>query len=117
MVDKYLDLEPAPEYAVFHVRLGLCIADLAAGPAAEQVTRTTVRIAHEAGDAYAAHDVLSHTACRSRTTSDTTRALTDATRRAGLHRGTMPPDLRHDLMESVKTSETSIAAAIAATPG
>lgn len=30
MIDRYLDLESAPDHVVFHVRLGLCVIDVAA---------------------------------------------------------------------------------------
>ncbi|MCW2948944.1 MAG: hypothetical protein JWR24_5661 [Actinoallomurus sp.] len=114
MVDRYLGLEPARENAVFQVRLGLCVIDLAAGARdVPQVAGIVVRDALEATDAYAAHDALSHETCLSHTAVDASKALTEIVRTSGLGRGTMPAELLDDLTESVRISEASMADALA----
>lgn len=115
MVDQYLELEPAPEHVVFHVRLGLAVIDLAtADDRVPQVAAVVVRDALEVADAYAARDVLSHKTCRALTDANASRALTDILRASGLGCGTMPAQLLDDLMESLKISEASLANALTA---
>ena len=85
MLDRYLGLEPAREHAIFQVRLGLCVIDLAAGArGVPQVARVVVRDALDAADAYAAHDALSHRTCLSHTPMDSSQALTEIVQASGL---------------------------------
>jgi len=117
MTGRYLSLEPAREHAVFRVRLGLSVLDLAGNGAdgahrVQQVAETVTRDALGAADAYAAHDALSHATCLSHTTASRSRALTGLVRAAGLGLGTMPADVQDDLMGSVAASETSIMTAL-----
>ncbi|MGH3693317.1 MAG: hypothetical protein ACRDRX_04840 [Pseudonocardiaceae bacterium] len=115
MVDHYLRLEPAPEHTVFRVGLGLCVLDLAADvDETPQIANVIVRDALESTDAYAAHAALSHQTCHTQTAPENSRALTDIVRASGLGRGTIPAGILDDLMGSVRTSEASIAHALAA---
>ena len=114
MLDRYLGLEPARERAIFQVRLGLCVIDLAAGArGVPQVARVVVRDALDAADAYAAHDALSHRTCLSHTPMDSSQALTEIVQASGLGRRTMPPEMLDDLIESVRVSEASMVGALA----
>ncbi|MGH8922006.1 MAG: hypothetical protein ACRD0H_27295, partial [Actinomycetes bacterium] len=112
MVDAYLALDPVPEYAVFHIRLGLSVADLAHDT--QPVIRMIERSALDSGDAYAARD-----ACTNRTPSPLTEvaahALNKTVRAAGLGT-TMPLRLLDDLMESVQRSETALTCTLATGP-
>lgn len=115
MVDAYLALDPVPEHAVFHVRLGLSVADLAHDTQATQpVLRMIERSALDAADAYAARDARTN-----RTTSPLTEAAAHAldktVRAAGLGT-TMPPRLLDNLMQSVQRSKTALVHALATGP-
>jgi hypothetical protein len=117
MTDRYLSLEPAREHAVFRVRLGLSVLDLAGGGAdgahrVQQVAEAVTRDALGAADAYAAHDALSHATCLSHMTARRSPALTGLVRAAGLGLGTMPAEVLGNLMESVTDSEASIMKAL-----
>jgi hypothetical protein len=108
MVDTYLALDPVPEQAVFHVRLGLSVADLAHSTQDTQpVIRTIERSALDSADAYAAR-----AARTSRTAAPFTEvaahALDKTVQAAGLGT-TMPPQLLDNLMQSVQRSETALA--------
>ncbi|MGH3938414.1 MAG: hypothetical protein ACRDTG_07220, partial [Pseudonocardiaceae bacterium] len=107
MVNAYLALDPVPEHAVFHVRLGLSVADLAHHTQDTQpVIRMIERSALDAADAYAARDARTH-----RTpplTKAATHALDKTVGTAGLGT-TMPPRLLDNLMQSVQSSETALA--------
>jgi hypothetical protein len=114
MVDAYLALDPVPEHAVFHVRLGLSVVDLAHHTQDTQpVIRMIERSALDSADAYAARD-----ASTNRTPSPLTAAAAQTLDKtigaAGL--GTpIPPRLLDNLMQSVQSSETALARAL--TPG
>ena len=109
MMDTCLALEPAREHAVFQVRLGLCVLDLANGAKlAPQVAGAVVRDALEAADAYAALDAVTHQTCLSHAPPDAFRALTEVMQASGLGRGTIPGDVLDNLMESVRVSEASM---------
>lgn len=115
MVDAYLALDPIPEHAVFHVRLGLSVADLAQDTHDTQpIIRMIERSALDAADAYAARDV-----CTNRTPSPLTeaasRTLNKIIREAGLGT-TMPPRPLHNLMQSVQKSQTALARALTTDP-
>ncbi|MGH3822019.1 MAG: hypothetical protein ACRDRA_04155 [Pseudonocardiaceae bacterium] len=114
MVDRYLQLELAPEHTFFRVRLGLCVLDLADADETPEIAAVIVRDALDSTDAYAAHAALSHQTCHAQITPENSRALTDIVQVSGLGRGTVPADMLDDLMESVRTSEASIADALAA---
>jgi hypothetical protein len=116
MIDRYLALQPAPEHVVFHVRLGLCVIDLASGDRrAQPVADTVLRAALDAADAYAAREALSHQICLKHTRTDAAEALTDTVRAAGL---VTPSDLRRaaldgpvldSLLNSAKTAKHALA--------
>jgi hypothetical protein len=106
MVARYLGLEPTPEHAAFHARLGLCVLDLAGD--APQVADVVVRRALDAADAYTARDVLSHQISRAHTPGTDVQALNELISASGLGRGTMPADLLNDLMDSLRISEASM---------
>lgn len=111
MANRYLKLESAREHTTLRVRLGLCVIDLAPdAPGVPHVADTVVREALDSADAYAAHDALSHPGCLPHTDADATQSLTDLVQVSGLARGTMPADLRDDLMNSVNISGACMAA-------
>ena len=113
MLDRYLALEPEPEHVVFQVRLGTCVIDVTAdNRRTAQVADMVLRTVLEAADAYAAHDVLSHQACLTHMPANTSQALTEMVRTAGLRRGTVPSSILDELMESVTISEASLAGAL-----
>ncbi len=115
MVDAYLALDPVPEHTVFHVRLGLSVADLAHDTRDTQpVIRMIERSALDAADAYAARDARTHRT-RSPLTEAAAHALNKTVRAAGLGT-TMPPRLLDNLMQSVQRSETALARALATGP-
>ncbi|MBV9143818.1 MAG: hypothetical protein JO115_23355 [Pseudonocardiales bacterium] len=112
MLDTYLALDPVREHAVFHVRLGLSVADLAHNTHDTQpVVRMIERSALDAADAYAAHDIRAN-----RTPSPLTKraaqALNKIVRAAGLGT-TMRPRPLDNLMQSVQRSETALTRALA----
>ena len=115
MVNAYLALDPIPEHAVFHVRLGLSVADLAHDTQDTQpVIRMIERSALDAADAYAAREArTNHTP--SPLTEAATHALNNTVRAAGIGT-TMPPPLLDNLMQSVHRSETALARALATGP-
>jgi hypothetical protein len=112
MVDAYLALDPVPEHAVFHVRLGLSVADLAHDT--QPVIRMIERSALDAADAYAARDARTNRT-PSPFTEAAAHALNKIVRAAGLGT-TMPPRLLDNLMQSVQRSETALAHALATGP-
>jgi hypothetical protein len=112
MVDHYLRLEPVPGLVVFRARLGLTVLDLAGGveqPNAAQAAGRLLGEAVEAGDGYAARDVLAHNGCRERLTGAEERALAAAVRSSGLGSGALPAHLMADLLTAVEISETTTA--------
>ncbi|MGH3815414.1 MAG: hypothetical protein ACRDUV_23685 [Pseudonocardiaceae bacterium] len=115
MVDAYLALDPVPDHAVFHVRLGLSVADLAHDTHdAEPVIRMIERSALDAADAYAARDARTNR-MPAPLTAEAAHALDKTVRAAGL--GTpIPARLLDNLMQSVQRSETALARALAPGP-
>ncbi|MGQ0774862.1 MAG: hypothetical protein ACT4NY_10685 [Pseudonocardiales bacterium] len=115
MVNAYLALDPVPEHAVFHVRLGLSVADLARHTHdTHPVIRMTEHSALDSGDAYAARDARTNRT-PSPLTEAAAHALDKAVRAAGLGT-TMPPPLLDNLMHSVQSCETALARALATGP-
>ncbi len=112
MVNAYLALDPVPEHAVFHVRLGLSVADLAHHTQDTQpVIRIIERSALDAADAYTARDALTnHTP--SPLAKAAAHALNKTVQAASLGT-TMPPPLLDNLMQSVHRSETALTHALA----
>ncbi|MGH3976470.1 MAG: hypothetical protein ACRDS9_24590, partial [Pseudonocardiaceae bacterium] len=115
MVNAYLALDPYPEHAVFHVRLGLSVTDLAhRAHDTRPVIRMIERSALNAHDAYAARDARTHRT-PSPLTETVTHALDKTIQAAGL--GTpLPPRLLDNLMHSIQKSETTLAHALASGP-
>lgn len=111
MVDIYLSLVPAPEHAVFQVRLGLTVADLASDQDIRLVAQKIERIATDAADAYAARDVLTSSTPLPLTAS-ASHVLRETVRAAGLGT-TMPPHMLDNLMQSVQASEATLARILA----
>jgi hypothetical protein len=115
MVNTYLALDPVPEHAVFHVRLGLSVADLAHHTHdTHPVIRMTERSALDSGDAYAARDARTNRT-PSPLTEAAAHALDKTVRAAGLGT-TMPPRLLDNLMHSVQSCETALARALTTGP-
>lgn len=112
MIDAYLALDPVPEHAAFHVRLGLSVADLAHHTHDTQpVIRMIEHSALDSADAYAARDARTHRTPSSLT--DTAAHNLDQTIRSAGLGTTMPPRLLDNLMQSVQKSETALARALA----
>ncbi|MER6176520.1 hypothetical protein [Streptosporangium sp. NPDC001681] len=114
MVACFLGQEPVPGYAVFRARLGLTVVTLA-GADSDVGDRVLARVATEvieAGDGYAARDVLGY--------PDTSKSLTDAQREAlsrlvicsGLGSGTLPEPLLNSLTNSVQVAKKTLAASM-----
>jgi hypothetical protein len=119
MMDRYLELEAAPEHVVFHVRLGLCVIDVTASDGrAAQVADVVVRAALDSADAYAARDVLSHETCLTHTTMDASQALTEMVRASGLvtssglGRGALQGPLLDSLIDSAQVAKDALAASM-----
>ena len=116
MCEAYLQLEPEPQHAAFHVGLGLTAASLATH---SDVTRPVIRraayLAADAADAYAAREILS-LADLSSVAERTIEILHDVVRHASL--GTaMPPPLLDDLLKAVEVSEQQLARFLSPRPG
>lgn len=104
MVKHYLELDAAPELAVFRSRVGLAVLDLS--PHARQA-EVLLRLTHEAttsGDGYVARDLLAHPVCRQEMSHDERRSLSAAVASAGLGQGHIPALLGRDLLEAVTAS-------------
>jgi hypothetical protein len=113
MIDTYLEYDAEPDNAVFHVRLGLSVADLATDVRDLQpVIRTIAHTITDAADAYAAHETL---ASGLPLVEPVTQALNELVRPAGLNIA-MPPAQLANLMQAVQTSETTITRLLAMTP-
>ncbi|MGB3439586.1 MAG: hypothetical protein WBA97_12635 [Actinophytocola sp.] len=67
-----------------------------------------VQEAVRAVDAYVASDVLRDPRCRASITDSSRRTLSETIDSSGLRRETMPDDLRNDLPESARCSETHL---------
>ncbi|WP_328580443.1 hypothetical protein [Streptomyces sp. NBC_00370] len=104
MLKHYLELDEAPELAVFRSRLGLAVLDLS--PQARQA-EALLRLTHEAttsGDGYVARDLLAHPVCRQEMSHDERRSLSTAVASAGLAQGHIPALLGRDLLDAVTAS-------------
>jgi hypothetical protein len=119
MMDRYLVLEAAPEHVVFHVRLGLCLIDVAADDRmTPQIADVVVRAALNSADAYALRDVLSHETCLAHTTWDASQSLTEMVRASGLvtpsspGRGALQGPLLDSLIDSAQVANDALAASM-----
>lgn len=104
MVKHYLELDAAPELAVFRSRVGLAVLDLS--PHARQA-EVLLRLTHEAttsGDGYVARDLLAHPVCRQEMSHDERRSLSAAVASAGLAQGHIPALLGRTLLDAVTAS-------------
>jgi hypothetical protein len=106
MVNAYLPLPPAAEHAVFQVRLGLSVLDLAHdAPKQARVAHKMTRVAAISADAYAAWDLLT---CAPHAAGDDARTLADMVKAAGLGSGEIPGDLLDHLMHAAHTATAVI---------
>jgi len=113
MIDTYLAYDADPDHALFHVRLGLTVADLAADVHDIQpVIRMIERTAINAADAYAAREILTSDLPLTEPAATT---LNEIVHPSGLDT-VMPPALLVNLMRAVRRSETSITRHLAPIP-
>ncbi|MGQ0841489.1 hypothetical protein [Actinokineospora sp.] len=111
MVNHYLQLDPAPQHAVFRTRLGLCVLDLASADNSSEAPAIATRVMREtvdSDDAYLAWDVLSHNISRLVLTEAHRRTLAATLKSSRLRHATMPTNLIDDLNEAVTTSEAHL---------
>ncbi|MFD5454100.1 hypothetical protein [Streptomyces olivaceus] len=104
MVKHYLELDAAPELAVFRTRVGLTVLDLS--PQTRQA-EALLRLTHQAttsGDGYVARDLLAHPVCRQEMSHDEQQSLSAAVASAGLDQGHIPALLERDLLDAVTAS-------------
>ncbi|MGD6751948.1 hypothetical protein [Streptomyces sp. BH105] len=104
MVKYYLELDAAPELAVFRSRVGLAVLDLS--PTAQQA-EVLLHLTHEAttsGDGYVARDLLAHPVCRQEMSPDEHQSLSAAVASAGLGQGHIPAPLERRLLDAVTAS-------------
>ncbi|MEU5547448.1 hypothetical protein AB0G85_34635 [Streptomyces sioyaensis] len=105
MVKHYLELDAAPELAVFRSRVGLVILDLS--PRTSRQAEAFLRLTHDAtttGDGYVARDLLAHPVCRQEMSHDEHRSLSAAVASAGLGQGHIPAPLKSSLLDAVTAS-------------
>ncbi|GAB1819628.1 hypothetical protein [Herbidospora sp. RD11066] len=119
MVERFHDTEPAPGYASFRARLGLAVVTLLGDDDPSETRHVFTRViaeAIQAGDGYAARDVLGH---RLRMSDLEREALSGLVTASGLGARAVPAPLLDLLLDSVKTAENALVAVIAegARPG
>jgi hypothetical protein len=115
MIGQFFGQQPIPGYAVFRARLGLAVATLASHTHPAAAKRVLAQVAAEvveAGDGYAARDVLR---CPSPTlptelTDKQRAALTSLLVSSGLGSGTLPEPLHHLLTTSMQLAKATLAA-------
>ncbi|MFD4986457.1 hypothetical protein [Streptomyces sp. NPDC058374] len=103
-VKHYLELDEAPELAVFRSRVGLAVLDLSPHTRRAEVL---LRLTHEAAtsrDGYVARDLLAHPVCRQEMSHDEHQSLTIAVASAGLGLGHIPAPLERELLDAVTAS-------------
>jgi len=108
LVDCFLNLDPLPGHIVFRVRLGLCVATLAADSSASDIAARIIQDALTYADAYAARDVLSDQLCCSNMSEKDRNTLAAVVEGSGLDRDTIPTALFDKLMTAVRTSEAQL---------
>ncbi|GAA4185781.1 hypothetical protein GCM10022252_16730 [Streptosporangium oxazolinicum] len=118
MVGHFLGSEPTPGYADFRARLGLTVVTLATTADPDAAGRILVHVATEvieAGDGYAAREVLKHTRGKDgiRLSDAQDRALSAVVQSSGLGRGAIPTHLMSDLLAAVTTSQAAAFQALA----
>ncbi|GAA4731321.1 hypothetical protein [Phytohabitans rumicis] len=112
MIGAYCGLDQPAEHALFLVRLGLLVVDLAGDAIPiDEVIAKIESTAAACGDAYAAKEILNSGAA-GRLTEHTSRTLAAAVQAASLGTG-MPPDSRTALLRSVGHGETALQEALA----
>lgn len=105
-----------PDTALFHVRLGLTAAALAAAVRpvqADPVYETLIRGTERSQDAFAARELLSAQACRRRMRPTEASALAALVRNAGLGRGSIPEPLLYNLMTATEKADGLLTQALA----
>ncbi|MGR6913614.1 hypothetical protein ACU635_05115 [[Actinomadura] parvosata] len=116
MVEHFLKHKPIPGYVVFRARLGLTVAILASSADAHAAKRVHAQMATEvieAGDGYAARDVLTHHSPHLADVLDAQRqALTGLVASSGLGAGELPALLLDTLTCSAKTACEVLSAAL-----
>jgi hypothetical protein len=113
MVGHFLEQEPVPGYAVFRARLGLTVVSLASAAdsgAADRVLARVVAEAIEAGDGYAARDVLGDLSTLTGPTNVQREALSRLVSCSGLGSGTLPEPLLDLLTNSAKVAKEALTA-------
>ncbi|MER5646980.1 hypothetical protein [Streptosporangium sp. NPDC002524] len=115
MVGHFLGSEPTPGYADFRARLGLTVVTLATTADPDAAGRILAHVATEvieAGDGYAAREVLKHTRSENgmRLSDAQDQALSAVVQSSGLGRGAIPTHLMADLLAAVTTSQAAFQA-------
>ncbi|WP_055483753.1 hypothetical protein [Sphaerimonospora mesophila] len=112
-IQCFAEHTPMVGYAVFRVRLGLTVATLASATepnAAAHVLAQVAAEAIEAGDGYAARDVLGYRSTLTGLTGEHREALSVLVSGSGLGSRTLPEPLLDSLENSVKVAEEALAA-------
>ncbi|MEU8266404.1 hypothetical protein AB0B89_04490 [Sphaerisporangium sp. NPDC049002] len=115
MVRHFLEQEPVPGYAVFRARLGLTVVSLAGAADPEAADGVLARVtaeAIEAGDGYAARDMLGYLSTRTGLTNMQRDALSELVTRSGLGSGTLPESLLNSLVNSAEVAKEALAASM-----
>ncbi|MGQ0777793.1 MAG: hypothetical protein ACT4NY_25855 [Pseudonocardiales bacterium] len=115
MIRHFRGHEPVPGYAVFRVQLGLTVTTLATAtdPDAANLVLTQVAAeAIEAGDGYAARDVLRYRSPLTGPTDVQRDALSELVASSGLGSGTIPQPLRDSLISSAQAATEALAESI-----
>ncbi|WP_433259677.1 hypothetical protein ACQPYK_48835 (plasmid) [Streptosporangium sp. CA-135522] len=117
MVGHFLGREPVRGYAFFRARLGLTVVTFVSGADPDAAGRLLARVASEAieaGDGYAARDVLGYRSPLTGLTDAPREALAKVVAASGLGMGTMPQELLADLLAAAKVSTEAAARSLAA---
>lgn len=117
LLDHFPRLEIRTDLAVFHTRLLLSAVDIDGGASHPGIRTEASALADriaEAGDGYAAREVLTHHSCVTILTERQTRTLEDAVEMCALGHRTIPGNLRRRLSCALLTSEAVIARTLSA---
>ncbi|WP_405891578.1 hypothetical protein OG427_02880 [Streptomyces sp. NBC_00133] len=124
LVNTYLSHEAKPGLTVFDIRLGLTALDAVASSqhaGARSLVEDLVRRTTEAGDGYAAREVLAHPLFIALATDRQVQDCKDLVRACGLEAGALQDELYRALSAALDSSEVvitrSLTAAVVAVPG
>ncbi|MFI1761912.1 hypothetical protein ACH41H_07640 [Streptomyces sp. NPDC020800] len=104
MVKHYIELDAAPDLAVFRSRVGLTVLDLSPHTRQAEALRRLTHEATTSGDGYVARDLLAHPVCSQEMSHDEQQFLSAAVASAGLGQGHIPALLERELLDAVTVS-------------